>query len=482
MSALATRHRRLVAILAGGLALRVALAYVFYPRQGFATDMQLFASWATTLARVGSGVFYQTAGGADYPPGYLYVLWLLGRAPASVLPELLKLPAILADLGIGAILYGAARRWLGERAGLIAAALYLFLPVSWYDSALWGQVDAIGALLLIAALVLLIEGRSEPAIALAMLAVLVKPQYAIGLVVVVPVLVRRHLVLSGSRHRLATSAVAGAAALVLPLLPFDIARYAPASFADIPVIAQLAGLAGLFISDGNRYSVLTANAFNLWALVGATPLAAVIGGSGGSWTADSLVVTGGTSAFTLGAIALALVGVLVAGGLLLRDGRVPILLGFAVVAFAFYALPTRVHERYLFPFFTAGALLAAEAMAAIAGYVAVGLLNALNLHAVLAAPLGIVTGIGGLGRGGGPSGLGGGLSGFARGAFGGGSIASIRLPLADLARSEAVVTVVALGQTAAFAVLLIAWCVVVFRPSIRVREAPYVAWRPSSTS
>jgi len=167
------KHSRFLALVSGGLGLRVLLAFVLFPRQGFSTDMQLFASWATTLARVGPGSFYATATGADYPPGYLYILWLLGNAPTSALPVLLKVPAILADLGIALVIYWAARRWLGERAGLIAAALYLFIPVTWYDSALWGQVDAVGALLLIASLVLLIERRTEAAIALAVLAILV---------------------------------------------------------------------------------------------------------------------------------------------------------------------------------------------------------------------------------------------------------------------------------------------------------------------
>ena len=466
MTALA-KHSRFIAILSAGLLLRVLLAFVLYPKQGFSSDMQLFAGWATTLARVGPGAFYATATGADYPPGYMYILWLLGSAPAAALPLLLKMPAILADLGIAAVLYWAGRRWLGQRAGLIAAALYLFIPVTWYDSALWGQVDAVGALLLIASLVLLIERKSEAAIALAVLAILVKPQEAIGLVVVLPVLVRRHLIESGSRRRLVTSAFAGAAALVLPLVPFD--------------IGGVAGLLRLFQTDADRYSVLTANAFNIWALVGGTPLAQIIGGSG-SWTADSLAI-GGTTAFIVGASALAAVGLVVAGGLLVRDGRVPILLGFAIVAFAFYAVPTRVHERYLFPFFTAGALLAAEFVAASAGYLIVGLLNAVNLHAILGAPLSVGAGVAGLGRGGGPGAIrgGGGLGGL--GGFGT-QIASIRLPFADLARSEMIVALVALGQTAALVALLVAWCVLVIRPRpiARAAEAPYVAWRPSSTS
>ena len=464
MTALAKRSPFL-AILAGGLLLRVLLAFVLFPKQGFSTDMQLFASWATTLARVGPGSFYATATGADYPPGYLYILWLLGNAPASALPLLLKVPAILADLGIALIVYVAARRSLGERAGLIAAALYLFIPVTWYDSALWGQVDAVGALLLIASLVLLIEKQSEAAIALAVLAILVKPQEAIGLVVVLPVLVRRHLILSESRLRLLSSAFAGAAALVLPLVPFD--------------IGGVPGLVRLFQSDADGYSVLTANAFNVWALVGPTPLAQIFA-SGGSWTPDSLVVAGGMTALTLGAVALVAVGLVVAGGLLVRDGRVPILLGFAIVAFAFYAVPTRVHERYLFPFFTAGALLAAEFVAASVGYLVIGALNAINLHAVLAAPLSITSGVGGFGRGAGPG------AGRAGGGFGGlaTQISAIRLPFADLARSEIVVALVALGQTAALVALLVAWCVLVIRPHpiARRAEAPYVAWRPSSTS
>ncbi|HKC92105.1 MAG TPA: hypothetical protein VKE23_12355, partial [Candidatus Limnocylindria bacterium] len=319
--------------------------------------------------------------------------------------------------------------------------------------------------LLVASLVMLIERRSEAAIALAVLAILVKPQEAIGLVVVLPVLVRRHLILSGSRWRLLTSAMAGTAALVLPLMPFD--------------IGGVAGLLRLFQSDADRYSVLTANAFNIWSLVGPTPLAQIFGGSGGSWTADSLIVAGGIGAVTLGAIALVAIGLAVAGGLLVRDGRIPILLGFAIVAFAFYAVPTRVHERYLFPFFTAGALLGAEFLAASVGYVIVGALNAINLHAVLAAPLSISSGAGGFGRGGGP-GLGRGAGGFGQI---GAQISAIRLPFAELARSETVIVIVALGQTAALVALLVAWCLVVFRPRpiTRLAEAPYVAWRPSST-
>ncbi len=137
------------------------------------------------------------AAGANYPPGYLYVLWLLGSLatplggrlgmPADrALLLLLKVPPIAADLAIAVLLYRAARRWHGPRAGLVAAALYLIVPVTWYDSALWGQMDAVGALVMLAAVLLLLDGWSEPAAALATFGVLIKPQDALALVIVVP--------------------------------------------------------------------------------------------------------------------------------------------------------------------------------------------------------------------------------------------------------------------------------------------------------
>ena len=196
-------------VLGGGLVLRLVLAFVVFPGQGLASDLGLFESWAVTLAQVGPGSFYESARMANYPPGYMYVLWAVGLAGQAiaglagapverVVVALLKLPVILADLGIAVLLYRAGRRWFGERRGVLAAALYLFIPVTWYDSAIWGQVDAAVALVMIAAIVLLIEGWSEPAAALAVLSVLVKPQGLIVLVVVAPVLLRRHLLRVGS--------------------------------------------------------------------------------------------------------------------------------------------------------------------------------------------------------------------------------------------------------------------------------------------
>jgi hypothetical protein len=510
-------------LLAAGLALRLGLAYVVFPGAGFSTDLGLFQGWATTLASTGPSSFYTTAGTANYPPGYLWVLWalatagnaiggLIGTNGATVTASLLKLPAIAADLGIAVLAARTAGRWFGGRAGLFAAGLYLFVPVTWNDSALWGQVDAVGAFVALSAALLLLGGWSELALAAAVVATLVKPQDAIVLAIVVPVLLRRHLLRIGSGpvatfgsrlasldrrvggalgsvirdqspRRLATSSVLAILVGIMVLAPFDIQSFAPASLADLPVIGQVAGLVGLVVQVGGEFSVLTANAFNAWALVGSTPLASVIGAGGGSWTVDSTVVLGGLSAVTIGAGLLASIGLLVSGGLLIRDGRLPVLLGLAVLAFAFYAVPTRVHERYLVPFFAVGAILAAGSLARAATLVATAFLNVINLHAVLAAPLQVGRGFGSGGFGGGPGGATGGGAGLGRGSGPGGgpptggggftgSFTSIQLPFADLARSQVVVEMVAVGQTLVMVGLLAAWVVVLVRPPERAMARP----------
>ena len=85
---------------------------------------------------------------------------------------------------------------------MAAAALYLLNPVSIYDSALWGQSDAAGALVLLVGLAALIRGNSEGAAAMAVLAALVKPQFGVVLAPLVAfVLLKRHLLRAGSGPR-----------------------------------------------------------------------------------------------------------------------------------------------------------------------------------------------------------------------------------------------------------------------------------------
>ena len=60
-----------------------------------------------------------------------------------------------------------------------------------------------------------------------------------------------------------------------------------------------------------------------------------------------------------------------------------ILVGVIALAVAFFVLPTRVHERYLFPFFALAAILAAPSRRWLAAYVAMGIATFANMYVVL---------------------------------------------------------------------------------------------------
>ena len=503
-------------ILAGGLALRLVLGFVVYRGEGFPGDLMSFQSWAQTAAAKGPSSFYRAARSANYPPGYIWMLWLLGGLSRPVaaltgasrdgtLLALLKLPAILADMAIAWILLRAGRRWFGGNAGLWAAALYLFVPVTWLDSAIWGQVDAVSALVMLAAIVALVDGRSERALILCAGAILIKPQALVCLVIVVPVLIRRHLIrprsgpeIAGRRGLAALAAgrewarlaiAAGAAGIValVVMLPFDLQVFAGGRWRDVPVADKFAGLVGLIRSVSGQYPVLTANAYNVWALIGQDPLARTIGTGRQSWIDDSVQVLG-IQASTIGTAALAAASLLAIVGLLRRDDRTTILLGFVVVAFAFYAAPTRVHERYLFPVFAVGALLAASGLRRLA-YAAVATINAVNLWAVLASPIGFS--FGGRGTGGptaggitGTPGAGGGpptgagtpppRGGFppGGGGFGSSGARNARLAGSSATRDHLTVLLVSCAQTAALFILVALFAMMTLRSRPALQTSP----------
>ena len=106
----------LYSLLLGAFLLRCLFAY-FY--EGFLTDTACFAGWASRIYSEGFANFYSPDSFSDYPPGYMYVLYLLGAimskcnmgylTGSSLL--LLKLPAIVCDIAAGALLYHIAKKY-----------------------------------------------------------------------------------------------------------------------------------------------------------------------------------------------------------------------------------------------------------------------------------------------------------------------------------------------------------------------------------
>ena len=250
---------KLSVLIAGGILVRGALALT---TKGYGPDIGTFSAWAGHAAD-GLFSFYSPGYFADYPPGYIYVLWLVGKlrlllgldfdTPAFLL--LLKLPAILADSATVWLLYGLAKRHWSNNAAVAVAALYAFNPAVILNSAVWGQVDGCLTLFILLGVIFLERRPALSAVYFA-IALLIKPQALIF--APLPILWFADRLLRRKQHAAAELLVFSGSAIAtfcLGILPFSIN--------ENPgwIIAKY----GTTLAS---YPYATLNAFNLFALTG----------------------------------------------------------------------------------------------------------------------------------------------------------------------------------------------------------------------
>ncbi len=152
-------------------------------------------------------------------------------------------------------------------------------------------------------------------------------------------------------------------------------------------------LLGQILSTAGGYPYATVNAYNPWALVS-------LDGSGlasaGTWIRDVLDPARPTDPFLapLGIPAVliggALIGVAIIGLMVVlwrrHDDRRALLVALTVMAIAFFVIPTRVHERYLYPFFALGAILLVLRPRWAVVYAILAAANFANLYGILTLP------------------------------------------------------------------------------------------------
>jgi len=318
---------KLILLLAGAALLRVALSAT---TKGYATDIGTFSAWAGHAAD-GLTSFYSPGYFADYPPGYIYLLWVIGKlrlvlgidfdTPAFLV--LLKLPAILADCVTAGILFRLGRRYWSGKIALILAALYAFNPAVILDSAVWGQVDSVLTLPILLGIILL-EGSPAGAGASFAAALLIKPQALIF--APLPILWFAIRFLHRERHAMADLLKFSGTAIALfclVILPF--------AMNESPgwIISK-------YGSTLASYPYATLNAFNLFALTGGNLAPAgqrLLLFSYGVWGNIFIVLT-----------VLFTTVVMLRGRESSRLWYAPLFLSASV-----FVMTAKMHERYLFP-------------------------------------------------------------------------------------------------------------------------------------
>lgn len=306
------------ALLAVGLILRFIVAPII---EGWPNDISANKYWAMSAAKNLPG-FYNS-GWCDYPPAFIYVLFIIGKIASipglnSIFTLLIKLPSILADLVTAYMLFRLAKKHLSTGFGLLAAAIYTFMPAVLLDSTVWGQVDSFFTMIIVAALIVLIEKKLNYAVVLFTIAVLMKPQGIFFLPIILFELIKRR-----SLKDLINTFIYGSVTAILIILPF--------SFTQEPL-----WIINKFISTAQEYPAVVMNAFNLFGLLGAN-------------FKDGSNIMFIFSYNTWGLIFAALILIYV-GYIYIKGKHVALpIISALILNIGAFVFTTKMHERYMFP-------------------------------------------------------------------------------------------------------------------------------------
>ncbi|MCW4007458.1 MAG: hypothetical protein NWF09_02025 [Candidatus Bathyarchaeota archaeon] len=285
-------------------------------------------AWFQTAAEYGPRTFY-TRTWCDYPPFNIYIFWVFGLLAKSLslygiaaFTYVMKLPPNLFDMATASLIFYFVRKRLDFKMALLAAGLYALNPAVVFNAAVWGQFDAIYTFFLVLALMLSLASKPELSAVAYFLGVLTKPQSIALLPLIAYLILRKH-----SLRRFFTSLAAAAATVFAVILPFEWSN--PVTF-----------LSGIYLGAYSGYGYTSINAFNTWAL-------------GGLWVPDEgffilgWILFGCFSSFTL----------YVLHKRFGESGELLAIFAAFMLFFGFFMLPTRIHERYLFPAISALALM-----------------------------------------------------------------------------------------------------------------------------
>jgi len=316
-------------------------------------DINNNTSWAKNAADFGLNGFYERKEWKyslpNQPPGTIYFFWVAGKIYRNVwqaswwlnthfrffpspfiwwweqkgLWGLVKIPSILADLGIGWLIYDFVgkkkRNW-----ALPLMSLYLFNPVSWYNSAFWGQTDSLVNFVGLIGVIGLIGRQTIRAGFSLCFSLFIK----VSLLPFLPVFAAVAFWQKKFKEFL-LGALGTLGALGILSLPFH---------PRIDVFSWLGRLYQQQILPGET-GTLTVNAFNFWAILLGKKLAL-----------DNILFLG-LQTRIWGILIFLFVLLILLRALRRNFSSERVIFSLALVAFASFLFLTRMHERYLFPVF-----------------------------------------------------------------------------------------------------------------------------------
>lgn len=298
----------------------------------FSIDMTTWQAWSSRLVDLGPMNFYDTKIWTNYTPGYLIFLWIFGLifhviniSTFSIAFEtLIKTVTTVFDFGTAFIIYKIIVKHSTEKNGYIAAFLYLFNPAIIFNTSVWGQVDGILTFFLLLSFYLLYDLKKiELSIVVFTFSVLIKPQALL----LTPVYFIAVFYLSSFKK-------------IIRSIPYVLIIYLLTSMLFFPKNI-IFGLPSLILQMLNDYAYTSLYAFNLWAIIG--------------WWQSDQINLGPTTYQNIGKgiyLVFILLIILPLKKLAIFNNPSMFYLAIALSVLVFFLFPTRIHERYLFPFFS----------------------------------------------------------------------------------------------------------------------------------
>lgn len=226
---------------------------------GHPFDINIYKGWASSAANNFLKV-YGNNSSIDYPPLYIYVLFVIGKlSTVPILSKfsilLLKLPSMIADILSAYLIYKTAKKHISKEMSVMLSAFYVFNPAVLINSTIWGQVDSFFTLIIIAAVYFLSENKLVISTVFFASAALMKPQGIIFL----PLLLFAYITYVKKKDVkiIIKSIAAGIITALTIILPFSLS------------LGNVTWIYKLYMKELSEYPYATNNAFNFYGLIGA---------------------------------------------------------------------------------------------------------------------------------------------------------------------------------------------------------------------
>jgi len=344
------------------------------PYSGYPEDIAFFKEWSRNAVTFSIAHIYERSVNTDvilpnYMPIYLYFLRLSGfiyktfispeyNIDSASLTILLKINAIIFDLATALIIFYVLRKEFSFLAGYFGLVLYSFHPAILVLSGYWGQVDSIPAFFVLLAIILATKNKFLGSWLFITIAVFIKLQS----IIFIPIIFLLNLI--KKKYNL-----------------FDLTKNILLSLILAILIISPFLINGTFISfvktvfnSVGYYKYVSLNAFNIW-----WPL------TNGDYKTmpDTEKLFNAIPYFYVGLFLFFIAYLFALIILYYKNDRFMIYMIASFIAFAFFMLPTQIHERYFFPLFALLVMIVWRNRQLLAIYLILALVFFANIFCVL---------------------------------------------------------------------------------------------------